>query len=232
MIDYHSHILPGMDDGSRNVQESITLLRMLADQGVTTVVATPHFYADDESVENFLARRHVAYQSLMEVLREVEPFGTPTIRCGAEVRYYAGISHMEDLGKLCTEGTKLLLIELSMTTWSEYTVRELVDMAIGGKVRPVMAHLERYMRFQKRDTLERLYDSGMLMQFNADFFVDKKRQALAMFRKGQIHLIGSDCHDPKRRPPRIGEAYAAIAKKIGEDTCRAFLSERADPNLN
>lgn len=231
MIDHHSHILPGMDDGSRHVQESITLLRMLAEQGVDTVVATPHFYADNESVEHFLTRRRAAYQALTEALRGIEPCGAPTIRCGAEVRYYAGIRHMDGLEKLCIEGTKLLLVELPTATWSEYTVRELVDMATTGKVRPVMAHLDRYMHLQKRATLARLYDSGMLMQFNADFFIEKKRRALSMLRKGQIHMIGSDCHDPKRRPPRIGEAYAAIVKKFGEDTCRALLSETADFNL-
>lgn len=227
MIDFHSHILPGMDDGSRHVEESLALLRLLADQGVTTVVATPHFYADRESVDAFLERRRASLLALTDALQTVEPFGVPAILLGAEVRYYAGIGHMEDIRRLCVEGTKLLLIELTMSTWSEYTVRELVAMASGGKVRPMMAHLDRYMGFQKSATLERLYESGMLMQFNADLFVEKKRRALSMFRKGMIHALGSDCHDPVVRPPRMGEAHTAIAKKYGEDAWCAFQADMA-----
>ena len=64
MIDWHSHILPGMDDGSRNVTESIALLNMQTSQGIRTVIATPHFYANDESVETFLERRRNAYEAL------------------------------------------------------------------------------------------------------------------------------------------------------------------------
>lgn len=227
MIDFHSHILPGMDDGSRHVGESLALLRLLAEQGVTTVVATPHFCADRESVDVFLERRRASLLALTDALRTVEPFGAPTILLGAEVRYYAGISHLEDIRKLCVEGTKLLLVELTMSTWSEYTVRELVDMASGGKVRPMMAHLDRYMGLQKKATLVRLYESGMLMQFNADLFAEKKRKALSLFRKGMIHALGSDCHDPVVRPPHMGEAHIAIAKKYGEDTWRTFQSDMA-----
>lgn len=226
MIDFHSHILPGMDDGSRDVQESLALLRMLADQGVTTVVATPHFYAEHESVDAFLARRNAAKDALSvavtAALQEDASFMPPSVVCGAEVRYYAGVSHMEDLERLCLEGTKFLLVEMSMSAWSEYAVRELESMASAGRVRPIMAHLDRYMEFQRRRTLDRLYESGMLMQFNADFFLEKKRKALSMFRDGRIHLIGSDCHDLSVRPPHIGKAYAVIAKKFGERSLDRF----------
>lgn len=64
MIDFHSHILPGIDDGSASVEESLKLLEMLAEQGVKTVVATPHFYPDRTSVSDFLRRRDAAYQRL------------------------------------------------------------------------------------------------------------------------------------------------------------------------
>jgi len=104
MIDLHSHILPNLDDGSKDADESIALLNLLANQGIETVVATPHFYANDESVENFLKRRTESYEILSQRLYD----GLPKIFLGAEVRYYQGISRMPDINKLCIDGTNHL----------------------------------------------------------------------------------------------------------------------------
>ena len=71
MIDWHSHILPAVDDGSRNAEESIKLLELLAEQGVKTVVATPHFIADNESVEDFLRRRSSSFNELKNLIQIV-----------------------------------------------------------------------------------------------------------------------------------------------------------------
>lgn len=81
MIDLHTHILPGMDDGSRDVLESLAMLEASAAQGVGLVAATPHFYAEENSPERFLSRRAEAAQRLRAALRP----GLPEIRLGAEV---------------------------------------------------------------------------------------------------------------------------------------------------
>ena len=211
MIDFHSHILPAMDDGSRNVDESVALLNMLTDQGVETVVATPHFYANDESVDAFLERRLASYEQLQKAL----PQEAPRIVLGAEVRYYPGISRLKDLKRLCIGSSKLLLLEMPMSHWTEYTVKELVELSCKKDITLVLAHMERYWSLQKRDMWERLYECGILMQCNASFFLDffTKRRALTMIKKHAIHFIGSDCHGIKMRPPRIGEAVEFIRKK-------------------
>ena len=82
MIDIHSHILPGIDDGSQSVEESHALLALLREQGVETVVATPHFYADRNDPENFLRRRKEALARLDHGETEM-----PRILLGAEVAY-------------------------------------------------------------------------------------------------------------------------------------------------
>ena len=69
MLDFHTHLLPGIDDGSQSVDESIQMLECMQMQGVEQVVATPHFYANHESVEDFLARRNAALQSLKDRLQ-------------------------------------------------------------------------------------------------------------------------------------------------------------------
>ena len=65
VIDFHSHILPGIDDGSRNVETSIGMLRMCKEHGVDTMIATPHFYADSNTVERFIDSRQKAYDKVM-----------------------------------------------------------------------------------------------------------------------------------------------------------------------
>ena len=215
MIDWHTHILPGMDDGSHDVAESISMINMQVSQGVHTVIATPHFYANDETVDSFLGRRKKA----LELLRAELPEGPPEIRLAAEVRYYQGISRMADLKALRIEGSKLLLLEMPMTGWTEYMVRELIELSGKSSIRIVLAHIERYLSLQKQAVWERIYDSGILMQVNASFFttLDSKRKAISLLRKGKIHFVGSDCHNMTSRSPQIGKAFEIIQKKLGDN---------------
>ncbi len=222
MIDFHSHILPGIDDGSQSVAESLEMLQALWDQGVEIVVATPHFYANHHSVEEFLSRRAAALAALKKEL----PADAPRILCGAEVKYYPGISRMEGLQDLTMEGSKLLLLEMSMSRWTEYTIKELEELASRGDMSLVIAHMERYMKFQDDKVIRRLYESGIRMQFNASFFLEfaTKRKAIAMLENGQIHMIGSDCHNMRSRPPRMGKAQDLIRKKLGEEFLTQFTA--------
>ncbi len=215
MIDWHSHILPGMDDGSRDVAESISMINMHVSQGISTVIATPHFYANDETVTVFLERRNNA----LKLLRSELPEGSPEILLGAEVRYYQGISRMTDLKSLRIEGSKLLLLEMPMSRWTEYMVKELVEMSGRTDIRIVLAHIERYLNLQKQDVWERILEGGILFQVNASFFTSfsSKRKAISFLKEGNIHFVGSDCHNMISRPPQIGKAFEAIQKKLGED---------------
>lgn len=218
MIDWHSHILPGMDDGSKDIEESLSLLKMLSQQGVDLVVATPHFYADDESVECFLERRALSYEKLQSHLTG----SLPKINLGAEVSYYPGISRMSDLGRLKIENTDFLLLEMPMAKWSEYTVNELTELACSGKLRVVLAHVERYLSYQHAGVLERLLESDLLMQVNASYFtrLGSRHKALRLLGDGKIQLLGSDTHNTKTRPPMIGKAVEVIRKRFGDEFIR------------
>ncbi len=212
MIDFHSHILPAIDDGSKTNEESLSMLESLSRQGVTTVIATPHFYADCQSIDEFLDKRTRSFESLKPFLTENEP----KILCGAEVSYSLGISRIEGLERLCIEGTNILLIEMYMSKWSEYTIKELEDITLSG-ITLVIAHMERYIGYQSKKTIRRLYEAGILMQYNASFFVRllTRHKAVSGFKNGEIHLIGSDCHNLTSRPPKIGAALQIIEKKLG-----------------
>lgn len=220
MIDWHSHLLPGIDDGSRDVEESLALLRMEAEQGVDTVVATPHFFADDGSVDSFVEQRQKSY----ETLKSAMPEGSPDIVLGAEVRYYPGIGKLAELEKLSIGESKLLLLEMPMEKWTDYTVRELTGIARSGRVKLILAHIERYLGLQSESSWSRLYEAGVAMQVNASFFTGftTKRTALSYLLNGAIHLIGSDCHNTKYRPPKLGEAYKVIRRKFGDEFVNQF----------
>lgn len=234
MIDFHTHVLPFVDDGSKSVEESIALLLMLKEQGVDTVVASPHFRPEKESVDSFIKRRDEAYSRLKA---ELSP-GLPSVLLGAEVSYYEGISHLEGIERLTLNQSNLLLLEMPMRRWSEFMVREVVELITVNGFDVVLAHAERYERFATKDDLTYLLEQGAFIQVNASFFTVRfmRNKALKWLKKSMFHCIGTDCHNLQSRPPRMREALDIIKKKSGNNfnTNQKILSilERKKQNEN
>lgn len=184
------------------------MLEASAAQGIGRVAATPHFYPAETSPERFLARRDAALEKLLAAWRP----GLPELLLGAEVYYFEGMGRAEAMDALRLEGTELLLLEMPFETWTERMVAEVLSLQHRGGIRVLMAHIERYIRFQKKDVWDILLEEGVLMQCNASFFLqwNTRRKARRMLEEGRIHLLGSDCHNMGPRPPRMGEALAAI----------------------
>ena len=220
MIDFHSHILPGIDDGSRNAAMSLGMIEELGRPGVDTICATSHFYVSQRTPEHFLERRQEAYELLEPVLND----DAPRILLGAEVLYFPGISRLESLPDLCLEGTDVLLLEMPFTEWQEYWVREVQDLALSGEFTILMAHIERYYARQPRQVWDRLLELDVLMQANADYFLQQdsifrfrnRNKALKLLKEGRIHLLGTDTHNLTSRPPRMKEARAVIREELGK----------------
>lgn len=226
MTDLHMHVLPGMDDGSRDTGTSIAMLERSAAYGVDTVAATPHFYAQDNDISRYLARRGTACERLLEAAGGREDL--PALRLGAEVLYFSGMSAVDSLDRLCLEGTKLLLLEMPFAPWTDRMLREVEILQRGG-IQVVAAHVERYMLMQPRRTMEAFLDLGVLVQCNGAFFLSRRtaRRALGMFRRGEIHFLGSDAHNMRARPPELGKALDCIEKKLGRDAlARLEANER------
>lgn len=215
MIDFHSHILPSIDDGSKSAEMSLQMVSALASQGVDTVAATSHFYATERTPQRFLQRRAEAYDRLKAVL----PEDAPRILLGAEVLYFPGISRMEELPQLCLEGTDLLLLEMPFTAWNERMIREVDELSRSGVCRIVMAHIERYYFKQPVSALDSFLEQDVLMQSNAEFFLSlrTRHKALKLLREGRIHLLGTDCHNMSSRAPRMADARALIRKRLGDE---------------
>ena len=213
MIDWHSHILPGIDDGSKDVAESVSMIQLLAAQGVDTVVATPHFYANDGTVATFLEKRDAAYHQLKAQL----PADAPRILLGAEVRYYPGISRMDELKALRLQDSQILLLEMPFTKWTEFTIRELIELSGMYGFRIVLAHVERYLSLQTRACWDRLLQCDILFQVNAGFVANfgTRRGVRTLLKNGNVHFLGSDCHNMRSRKPNLDGALAWIEKEFG-----------------
>lgn len=199
MVDFHTHILPFMDDGSQSIGESLTLLRMLNAQGVHALVASPHYYAEENTPEEFLEKRDWVW-------RRFEPYlwpELPEIHMGAEVQYFEGICAVEDLSLLRIEGSDLLLVEMPFCRWTDRMIEDVLELNERSDVQIVLAHIERYMDKQPKEIWQYLRDCGVLMQSNVSFFTNWKtrHRAMSMLAKGEIHMLGSDCHNKTHRPP-------------------------------
>ncbi len=222
MIDFHTHILPGIDDGSSDVEESLKMLHLMHEQGITRVVATPHFDVDKTSVEKFLEDRRESFS-----LVEAQKFeNAPEIILGAEVSYYSGIEHLENINELCIKGTNLLLIEMPTTSWSKTTIDSITALTCRGDINVIIAHIERYFFLQKETIWRQLLQNGVIMQSNASFFegIFSKNKALRLLKEGYIHVIGSDSHNFSSRKPNIDIAYDAINKKMGNEFLTGFIN--------
>lgn len=217
VTDFHSHILPGIDDGSASVEESIAMLKMEAQQGICHVIATPHFYPQYDTPEKFLERRSQAEAKLREEMARHS--GLPQVTVGAEVYFFHGMSESEALIRLTICEKKCIMIEMPPAPWTDDMYRELEAIYTQRGILPIIAHIDRYIRpWHTHGVLQRLAQLPVLVQANGDFFLEKGTASMAMrmLRSDQIHLLGSDCHNTSTRKPDLGSAIACIRRKLGD----------------
>lgn len=220
MIDLHTHILPGMDDGSPDVETSVAMLRCQAQQGVEVVCATSHYYPWENSIERFCERRAQALEQLYGVL----PVGLPQIIPAAEVTFFSGMSDKHGLDKLCVDGTRTLLLEMPFTEWTDFQVEEVSALVLDRGFEVVLVHPERFCSSKgNRKKLEQLTDLPIGLQINTGTLLNwrNRRLGLELLQQARFPLIASDCHNMRHRPPNLKEGRQVAAQKLGE----AFLNE-------
>ena len=218
MIDFHSHFLPEVDDGSDSVETSLSMLHESWRQGVRLMFATPHFYADEDDPESFLSRRSQAYSRLREAIeaaRDGDLF--------SEFLFFPGMSVADELRALSMGSTPFLLIEPPMMPWSNSMLDEIELTGENLHRIPVIAHVDRYMRMLHDSSLfDRLRERRVLVQVNASFFIHDSERALELLRQNRIHFIGSDCHDMDRRAPNMASAEEIIRLDGASDSFEAM----------
>lgn len=186
-IDFHTHILPGIDDGSKSSAQSMQLLAAAKKAGFNTVIATPHFYPHRYNVREFLQRRDISLSKI------AENSDIPNIICGAEVLLCEGIEDMHELEALCIGNSDTMLVELpfdeSAVTDRMYETIE--NMIIKG-FNIVLAHPNRY----SNNVVENLISIGAGLQINISHICTyfERRRIMQWLNRNCVYAIGSDVH--------------------------------------
>lgn len=221
----HCHILPGIDDGSPDVETSLQMIEKLHSQGAQAIICTPHYYSDCISLDDFLAKRDTAYKKLKDAL----PPDSPKILLGAEVYISKYLFGNENLERIKIEGTDYALIEHPFREdFSEKSFERIVSLISDWNVTPILAHIERYASLMgSSKTLDNLLNLGCVAQVNISSFASShrkiKKKLFKYLEAGKITLIGSDCHNLTTRAPEYDEGAAEIIKKFGKNALDELL---------
>ncbi len=215
MVDIHTHILPHMDDGAKDVEMSLAMLRMEQEQGVKTVVLTPHFYREKETPKQFLARRQVSFDQLQKAI-ENQCELLPQVVLGAEVAWVPHMTEWEELPQLCLGGSNYLLLELPFSPWKSNMFQEIYDMIFEQDIIPIFAHLERYVKIQNRNYINEILAMETPIQVSAEplLHLTKRHTALNIIKRAHIALLGSDCHNLTTRTPNLKAGIEATRRLL------------------
>lgn len=201
-VDNHCHILYGLDDGIRTVEDSLEALAFLEKEGVRKVWLTPHTMED---VPNTTAEIQQRFQELLSVYK-----GKLELAISSE--YMIDTLFEERLANrdLLLHGEDLVLVETS--TWNPpINLWEVLEKMMKAGYRPLIAHPERY-RYMKKDDYKRLHDMGALMQLNIPSIVGyygdgPVERAMDLLEKGWYSVVGTDCH-------RLGAVQKQLGSKV------------------
>jgi protein-tyrosine phosphatase len=223
MIDVHSHILWGLDDGAGDQEESIAMLRMAAASGTTDIVASPHANNEYKFDENLVAER------IAELSKTT---GIPRIHRGCD--FHLNIENiqaaMANPSKFTIGGLNHLLVEFA-DTFIPPSTEEIFRQFLARGIVPVVTHPERNPILQSSaERLQNWTKMGCLVQVTAQSLTDRfgkaaQQAAWGFLRKGLVHVIASDGHDTVHRPPRLDHALELLTAEMGAETAQILLSE-------
>ena len=210
MIDIHNHILYGVDDGSKDLDMSLAMLKEEMEQGVTMIYLTPH--QNQQTLTGPLLKER--YQSFLEELKEKGI--DMDIRLGAEIYYYPGLKQDLLSGKALTmDESKYVLVEFSTRT--ETNVSEIVYELVVAGFTPIIAHIERYPYLKKEDYFD-IKEAGGLIQINSSSFSHFSSRGLIKYllKNDLVDYVATDAHDTSRRKVDFSFVHFYIKKKYPE----------------
>lgn len=223
-LDIHAHILPDVDDGAKDMETAITLLQMLKEQGVTHVIATPHFYPDSDNAEEFAELVSKAYNDLKN---EIAHKDLPRVFLGCELRYFSGMGKSRAIKQFVISGTNYLLLELPYGAPVTKTVlQDIMDISEQQGLVPILAHIERYAKVSGFKKLLKLISDGVVKaHINAGAVVTKESARISekLIKGGYVSYMASDTHSPEHRPPQIDRALEVITERLGKSASNRLI---------
>lgn len=226
-LDLHSHILPGVDDGSKNMEMTKEMLKKMYEEGVRNVLATSHSYPNRKgrSVEELIELTKQVNQIAKEISPDLEVY------TGQELFYRESLAQeLDDKKVLTLAGTDYVLVEFHPKERFQ-KICEGVSKLMQHGYYPVIAHVERVETLiGNPEHMHELVKMSCYMQVNAGslqggFFDRRTRTVLKMIKEGYIHFIGSDCHNLDSRPPRMKACVDKLYKKISKSMVEDLLFE-------
>lgn len=221
----HCHILPGVDDGARNMDETIRMLKAYYADGVRTIYATSHYRKRmfEPSMEKIISQ----YNQVKKKAREIGEGITVYLGC----EFHANMDMVEilDAGERPVMGnSRCVLTEFSSASELSF-IRERCYALLSHGYEPIIAHAERYPVLTRNpQTIGDLVDMGAYIQVNAESVMgdegfSTKRFCRKLMKMDLIHFIGSDAHDSKERRPQIGRCAEYLEKKMGREYVEKIL---------
>lgn len=233
-VDIHCHILPGVDDGAENMDQAVSLLQEAWDDGIGTVILTPHFRGRYR--HNTASRLNPAFEQLRREIRGLLP--EMELYLGSEVGYELDISEkLVDGSVLTLNGSQYVLLEFRGNCFRSRVLEGVLE-ALNFGYTPIIAHAERYDIFLNNKQLaDEVVGLGALLQLNADSVLGKRgfrarRFCHRMLKGHKAHFIATDAHDHQLRPPRLNTCYELVRRRYGSDYARALFYENARVVLN
>ena len=226
LIDLHSHYLPGIDDGAKNTDESIKMLSDSFRQGVRLSVATPHCTIHrSEDIERFLKIREQSIEQL-NFEKEKKNVRLPGQLYGAEIYLDNNINTYSDIEKLCIGETNLLLVEFPLEKYNHACADWLHALNLKG-IRPVVAHIERYMFWQ--EMLNDFQGLDIVYQINAARFLSfsGRRFIKKLLKYHLFYIVSSDMHNMQNRSCNMSDAYKKAEKWLGKKTALKLFQTNA-----
>ena len=221
--------MPEIDDGAENLNEALKILKLMQSQGITDVIATPHFYPAEDNLEDFEIAKIESFKKLTEfsIKRKL-----PNVYLGCELLYFRGLCVSESLKEFCLNDSNILLLELTDDAINEHLFEEIITLREKFGIEPIIAHVERYCGARKyKKFIKFLIENNITVQINAASVLIPQlgRVIKKLLDSGLDCVIASDAHSTEMRPPRIAEAMQYLGKTYGEEYCRKL--EQNSKNL-
>jgi len=233
LIDFHSHILPGIDDGARSMEDSLGLIKQSVNSGVTKIIATPHINLG--TFDNDLCSIQNAFHGLIHAVKKanlkVELAYAAEVRICPEIMPLTQSSQLPFLGKF--NDNNVLLLEFPHSHILPGSDK-LVNWLINNKITPMIPHPERNRELWKHPYLiNDFINKGCLLQITAasligDFGRRSKSLAWQLLESEHVYAIASDMHNLKRRPNLMSEAYQLVASQYGRERAELLCVDNPD----